>query len=157
MWYECIPSMAIITVALSMGNVVCWGINKFAQGNVSWTIVPSKFDMTWHTLINKLRFGYIMWCFWFGTNDAVLASGFILIKIWLTIYDFHFHSGLQPNHGRSIRPHNVCQRRMPHWRSIQSQCKDVFLFTTFIHSTNSVKLFSFQGLETIPDEAGKTK
>lgn len=38
MWYECIPSMAIITVCMSLGNVAAWGVNKLVQGNVSKTI-----------------------------------------------------------------------------------------------------------------------
>lgn len=36
MWYECIPSMAIITVMLSLSNVVVWGVHKVGNGgNVS--------------------------------------------------------------------------------------------------------------------------
>lgn len=35
MWYECIPSMAIITVCMSLPNVFAWGVHKLVQGNVS--------------------------------------------------------------------------------------------------------------------------
>lgn len=35
MWYECLPSMVIITVALAVPSYAGWGINKLWQGNVS--------------------------------------------------------------------------------------------------------------------------
>ncbi|XP_055319970.1 uncharacterized protein LOC129577261 [Sitodiplosis mosellana] len=44
MWYECIPSMAIITVALSMGNVAAYTVNKLYQGNAYNRIADEGWD-----------------------------------------------------------------------------------------------------------------
>lgn len=60
MWYECIPSMAIITVCMSMGNVVAYAVNKLYQGNVSQIKFIQKNDTA---LINKPQHGYVMRCF----------------------------------------------------------------------------------------------
>lgn len=128
MWYECIPSMAIITVAMSMGNVVAWAVNKLYQGNVSWTIFyPIS---TWHgsTSMNESKCGYIMWCCWFD-------------GLWIQFHKdlsennscISFVAGLQSHHGRSIWAYNVCQRSMHNWGSIQSQRKDMFLFSIFVN------------------------
>lgn len=58
MWYECIPSMAIITVMMSMGNVAAYAVNKLYQGNVSR--MNYTLQMTRYTLINKPEHDYIM-------------------------------------------------------------------------------------------------
>lgn len=57
MWYECFPSMAIITVAMSLPNIVAWGIHKVWQGNVSLRKRKSVIEIN---MINELIDDYII-------------------------------------------------------------------------------------------------
>ncbi|XP_031641067.1 NADH dehydrogenase [ubiquinone] 1 alpha subcomplex subunit 1 [Contarinia nasturtii] len=45
MWYECIPSYAIMTICMSMPNVVLYGLNKLTQnGNAYSRCADERWD-----------------------------------------------------------------------------------------------------------------
>lgn len=114
MWYECIPSMAIITVCLSMGNVVAWGVNKLAQGNVSKNSQLHSAGCDWKQHINQPLY-----------NAISVWSGSIQFNSIRINRNFYPLAGIQSWLEREMGSRSIYSRQVFDWWPIQMQCKDI--------------------------------